>query len=138
MDDKQTYTANARRANGWWAIDVHGLKGVFSQARRLDQVEAMARDAIAAMLDVPPDSFDVYVHVELVDRLLAEVEQAQGLRRDADRRQQEASEAMRQVVDDLVDTGLTVRDAGHVLGVSYQRVAQLRRRGRRRQGEPAA
>jgi len=35
--------------------------GVFTQARRLDRVEFMARDAIALLLDVPPDSFDVTV-----------------------------------------------------------------------------
>ncbi|MEU3452396.1 hypothetical protein ABZ671_02140 [Micromonospora sp. NPDC006766] len=41
------------------------IKGVFSQARRLDQVEGMAREAIALMLDVDPHSFDVDVQPDL-------------------------------------------------------------------------
>lgn len=37
----------AERSGGWWAITVGELPGVFSQARRRDEIEAMARDAIA-------------------------------------------------------------------------------------------
>lgn len=53
------YTAVCRRAGDWWAIAVPEINGVHTQARRLDQVEHMAREAIALMLDVAPDSFDV-------------------------------------------------------------------------------
>src|SRR5690242_11280287 len=37
VDVKKTYTVLARRSGGWWAISVPELKGVHSQARRLDQ-----------------------------------------------------------------------------------------------------
>ena len=67
---KQTYTVTVERDRGWWAIRVVELPGVFSQARRLDGVARMARDAIALLRDVPPDSFDVVVK----ERLLPEVE----------------------------------------------------------------
>lgn len=56
-----TYTAVCVRSGGWWAISVPQINGVHSQARRLDQVRATAREAIALMLDVPADSFDVEV-----------------------------------------------------------------------------
>ncbi len=55
------YTAVAEHAGAWWAITVAEMPGVFSQARRLDNVEHMARDAIALMLDVPPESFEIDV-----------------------------------------------------------------------------
>ena len=58
---RPTYTVNAERSGAWWAITVAELPGVFSQARRLDQIESMARDAIALWLDSPKDSFDVTV-----------------------------------------------------------------------------
>ena len=58
-----TYTAVARRAGDWWAISVPELKGVHTQARRLSRVEAMARDAIALMLDVPPDLLEPLAHL---------------------------------------------------------------------------
>ena len=51
-DDAHVYRVRAVRSGGWWAITVPELPGVFSQARRFDQVEAMAREAIALMLDI--------------------------------------------------------------------------------------
>src|SRR5450759_835444 len=54
-----TYTARARRSGAWWAIDVPDLPGVYSQARRLDGVESMARDAIALFLDVDPATLEL-------------------------------------------------------------------------------
>ena len=57
-----SYAVLAERSGRWWAISVPELPGVFSQARRRDQIEAMARDAIALYLDVPLDSFAVSVH----------------------------------------------------------------------------
>lgn len=47
------YRVNVERAGSWWAISVPDLPGVFSQARRRDEVEDMARDVIALYLDVP-------------------------------------------------------------------------------------
>jgi hypothetical protein len=86
----------------------------------------MARDAIALMLEVPADSFDVEVVPALPAPFGDEVRQARRLRDEADRRQADASEAMRRAASDLVlGAGLTVRDAGRLLGLSYQRVAQL-------------
>jgi predicted RNase H-like HicB family nuclease len=54
VQEVNTYTAVCRRSGSWWAIGVRELKGVHTQARRLDQVAAMAREAIALMLDVDP------------------------------------------------------------------------------------
>ena len=42
------------RSCDWWAITVPALRGVFSQARNLDELPAAAREAIAMMLDVDP------------------------------------------------------------------------------------
>jgi predicted RNase H-like HicB family nuclease len=58
------YRVDIEQAGSWWAISVPELPGVFSQARRRDEVEAMARDAIALYLDVPEGSFGISVHEE--------------------------------------------------------------------------
>ena len=49
----------ASRSQGWWAIhaNVPGAS-VWTQARRLDQVEATAREAISLALDTAQDSFE--------------------------------------------------------------------------------
>src|SRR5579884_449757 len=123
---RETCTARCRRSGRWWAIEVPEIRGVFSQARRLDQVERTVRDVIATLLEIPPDAFDVAVEASLPEHLEAEVARARELRREAEIRQRQASEAIRQAAGDLIGAGLTVRDAGQVLGVSYQRAAQRR------------
>ena len=56
-----TYTVQIERSEGWWAISVPELPGVFSEARLRADVEPMARDAIALFLDVPEDSFGLTI-----------------------------------------------------------------------------
>jgi predicted RNase H-like HicB family nuclease len=126
MSNRRKYTARCRRSDGWWAIEVLELQGVFSQARRLDQIEAMARDAIALFLDVPDSSFDVSVEPVLPQDIEADLKAANAARSLADDAGREAKEAVRNVTRRLHDElGLTVRDAGAILGVSHQRAQQL-------------
>ncbi len=120
-----TYTARARRSGSWWAIDVPELPGVYSQARRLDRVEPMARDAIALFLDVDPATLDIRVETDLPADLRRDVEAVGRLRAEADRLQAESSGAMRHLTHDLLGRGLSVRDAAAILGISHQRVSQL-------------
>ncbi|MEU7570251.1 hypothetical protein [Micromonospora sp. NPDC049240] len=89
------YTATCVRSGGWWAITVPEISGLFSQARRLDQVEGMAREAITLLLDVDPQA------------------------------EESAEEATITAVRALLAKGYTVRDAGALLGISAQRVSQL-------------
>lgn len=116
-----TYTAVCRRSGGWWAISVPELKGVHTQARRLDQVEGVVREAIALFLDVAPDGFEVVVKPEVPD----EVDQARQARRALRHAEESAERATRAAAEALIKQGLTVRDAGILLGISPQRVSQI-------------
>ena len=123
---RKFYTALANREGKWWAISVKGLPGALSQVRRLDQAEAMAREVIALVLDVPEDGFDVVVTPVLNEEhrdALAELDRAK-----EQYAQSMAALAERQREATLLlvrEAGLTVRDAATVLGVSFQRVSQL-------------
>jgi len=123
--ETKTYTVKAVRFGGWWAIDVPEIKGVHTQARKLDNVEAMARDAIAVALDIAPDAFDVAVSTELDEATLRLVEDAQRTREEAARAQARAAAALAVSVEHMRVRGLTVRDTGRLLGLSHQRVAQV-------------
>lgn len=124
------YTAEARRSGDWWAVRIPGVDGAFTQARRIDQIEAMARDVIALMLDVPEDSFDLDVHVDLPPEAEEGVRRLQKARQEAYDAQAGLTAAAGSAAQILVrDLGLTVRDAGRILGVSHQRVDQLLHRG---------
>lgn len=122
----KTYSAKAIRSGDWWAITIPELKGVHSQARRLDQAEAMAREAISLFRDMPPDSFEVNVIPVLPAPVQADVDRARTVRGEADDLQREATTATARAVRELVkESKLTVREAGQILGISHQRVAQL-------------
>jgi predicted RNase H-like HicB family nuclease len=118
-----TYTAIARRSGDWWAISVPELRGVHTQARRLEQVEGMARDAIALMLDVEPDKIKVYVRPELPPPVSDALAARRALR-DAERSAERATAA---AVRALMSSGYTVRDVGAMLNLSPQRVSQIAR-----------
>jgi len=124
----KSYTVLAERDEaGWWAVRIAELPGVLTQARRLDQVEAFAREAIDLAMSVGharKDKYDVHIdaHVPELDDDLASV---RAVRADAERLQAEAAERTRVIARRLADRGLTVRDIGAALGVSHQRAAQL-------------
>jgi predicted RNase H-like HicB family nuclease len=121
-----TYTAKAIRSGNWWAIEVPELEGVFSQARRLDQIEYMARDAIAGVLDVDPDSLDVVVEPELPSEWREHLDELESIRVAADTLTAMVSVKMRETVRLLHDDqGLPLREIGAVLGVSHQRIHQV-------------
>ncbi|RSX50772.1 type II toxin-antitoxin system HicB family antitoxin [Bifidobacterium callimiconis] len=117
-----TVTAICTRSGGWWAVEVPEIPGLFTQARRLDQVEDMVRDA-AKLLDSPVDEVNIEPELDadtsrMVEELFA--------KRDAARKaQEEASRLARSTVNALRNEGLTVRDVAIVTGVSPQRVSAL-------------
>ncbi len=120
------YRVDAVRSGDWWAITVPDLRGVFSQARRLNQVEPTAREAIAMMLDVDESEVGpVDVHVQpphevagLLDELHHSVSVAEEASAAAARARREAAKLLR-------DAGFPMRDIGHLLGVSHQRISQI-------------
>jgi len=123
---RRVYEVTAERDGGRWFLRASELPGVFSQVRRLDQADGMARDAIAAFLDIPGDAFDVVVAVRLPSDLQRDVAGVSYLRDQIDRTEREYAERTRRLAKRLVQgEGMTVREVGRVLGLSYQRVSQL-------------
>lgn len=62
MTERPTYHATATWDGKGYAVRIHDLPPNMAgatQGRNLDDAEFMARDAIAALLDVPEDSFDL-------------------------------------------------------------------------------
>ena len=58
------HRVDVEKSGDWWAITVPALRGVFSQAKSIDEVPSQAREAIALMLDVEPaevGAIDVHV-----------------------------------------------------------------------------
>ncbi len=119
------YTVIAERDDAWWIISVRELDNVFSQARRLDRVEYMARDAISLMLEVPPDSFDIEVIQNLDPPTQEQIEAVQAVREAVASWKRRSAETTRETVRSLHESGYPQRDIGRLVGISHQRVAQL-------------
>jgi predicted RNase H-like HicB family nuclease len=122
----KTYMVRAERCDGWWALEVPEVPGLFSQARRLDHAEGTARDALATMLDLDPESFQLEVVPMLDDETSAVLDDVLQARDGLARARRHAAGATQQAIQVLIRRdGLTMRDARRVLGVSSQSVAQL-------------
>lgn len=120
-----TYRVDVRHGERWWVLEVPEVPGAVSQSRTLRDVEATARDVIALMLDVEPDSFGVDVHVELPESVTSHLARSATLREQAADAQAGAAAEVRAAARDLAGRGVTVRDIGAALGVSHQRAHQL-------------
>jgi predicted RNase H-like HicB family nuclease len=119
------YEVTAQRDGRWWFVRVPEVPGAITQARRLEQVEAMAREVVSLLLDVAPDSFDLDVRPAIPNEVRAELARARDLQRQAERTQAEAATLVRDAARKLREQGLSVADVGAVLGVSFQRASQL-------------
>ena len=126
FNPKRTYTVQARRSGGWWALTVPGLPGVHSQVRRLEQAEGMIRDAIALAFDVPPGSINVKRPVPLVtpelDELLANT---QASRHQLAELRMTVDALSRQLAHEMAVHGIPVRDIATALDISFQHAAKL-------------
>lgn len=122
--ETKTYRAFASREERFWLLSIPELD-IVTQARTLDRAEATVRDVIAVWLDVPADSFAVEVEPRLDDKWMRLLRETREARSDAERASARASELLRTSVSTMRAAGLTAREVGSLVGVSYQRVQQL-------------
>ena len=122
----KTYRVDVVRDEGWWIMHARIPRTIiYSQAKRVDDVEPMIRDAIAGVLDVDPESFAIELTFDLDSDVLDQVARAREISLEAAEVQERASRESRAAVQALRNEGLTLKEAGYFLGVSPQRVAQL-------------
>lgn len=129
MTHRTIYAVTATRTGEWWALEAPEVPGASSRARRLDQAEAAAREAIAVLLDVPADSFSVALEPELEGPSGELLHVARLARERAELAQEEARATTIAAVQTFAGQGMTVRDIGRLIGVSHQQAAKLLRRG---------
>lgn len=120
------YNVNVTRDGRWWMIEIPRIDGL-TQARRLKEVEKMARDYIALATDQTVGEVELG-HVNIV---VGEVDISTEQRRihllnEAARVAREhATTATSNLINELLDEEVTLRDIATLLGVSYQRIQQI-------------
>lgn len=118
-------TANATQSEGWWAIEVPEL-GFTTQAKRLTEIEEMARALTVDVLELEASDIEVTLNVVLPDEAAEAVNEARELMREAQKYLAAASKANFDAVTTLRnDAGLTVREVAKLLQISAGRVTQI-------------
>lgn len=118
-----TYEVVAEPDDNYWALEVVGIG--YTQARFWGEIELMAADLVHCVTDLPLSEIEVSVRLALpagIEEHVANAKEARLIANEAESRAvSEALIAARQ----LRDQGCSVRDIGHVLNLSHQRVHQL-------------
>jgi predicted RNase H-like HicB family nuclease len=124
----KTYRATFEKdETGYWAVVVQVDKktSAISDGQTLPKARKRVRDAVALLLDIKPDAFELDEVIELpgkAKKAIAGLADAKELARKADA---QLASARLKAATELVAAGLSRRDAGDILGVSGMRVQQM-------------
>ena len=124
MAEVKTYHAEVTRDGRFWLIRIPEI-GRSTQALRYKDVPAMAAELIEIMTGAGSGDYELRLKVMLPSSVADHLAQAEVLREEANRKNAEAVAEARAAVRELLAEGLSQREAGEVLGLSYQRVGQL-------------
>jgi DNA-directed RNA polymerase specialized sigma subunit len=124
VEEMRTYHAEVTRDGRFWLIRVREIDRS-TQAIRYKDVTAMANELIEIMAGVSRDEYVLQLEVHLPSSVQDHLARAEVLREEAERKRAEAAAENRAAVRELLAQGLSQREAGDVLGVSFQRISQL-------------
>ncbi len=110
---------------GWWVASVKEVRGCHTQGRTIDQARRRIREALGLFVDHADNA-------ELIDDVVLPANARTLLKRVLSTRKRAEEEAIKlqnttaEAAEVLTkDVGVSVRDAGELLGLSHQRVHQL-------------
>jgi predicted RNase H-like HicB family nuclease len=113
-----------RDESGAWNAHVPEVPGCHTYGRSLRQARERIREALGLWVD-DADQAELVPDIRLPRKAQTAVRRAKSARTLVARHQQQAAEAADQAVRCLAELGLSVRDAGEVLGISHQRAQQI-------------
>ena len=123
-----SYTVEVTREGDAWIANILGLPGAHTYARNLEALDKYVREVIVLAADLEDDqefAFDLdYVYEGVPEIVLAAADLgAKRKAREAEARSMVADTAARAV--ELAEAGYSVRDIGHLLGITKGRVSQI-------------
>lgn len=125
------YRVAYTREGPYWVAQVED-PDVSTYGRNLAAAKAHAREAIATFLEVDQvNDADLEEEVRLGNEFGQAISELVAKRRVVEQLEEEVTDRTRQFALRLVQDGFSTRDAGEILGISHQRVAQVVEQGRR-------
>jgi hypothetical protein len=120
-----SYTARATRdKDRFWLVHVVELDR-YTQARTVAEIVPMARDLVAVLYGIDPTDVSITVETVLPEAVQRRLAHAAELREQEAALRREAADDVRAAAAELKRAGLSLRDIGKLLGVSFQRAGQL-------------
>ncbi|MGB8932976.1 MAG: type II toxin-antitoxin system HicB family antitoxin [Anaeromyxobacteraceae bacterium] len=118
-----------RDEGGWWIAELHGVPGVNSDGRTVADARRRVREAPSlAVGDAAAERAELVDDVKLPAAVARVVKQATSARVRAEKLQEETIRATTEAARVLTGKlGLSVRDAAALLGVSHQRIQQVKK-----------
>jgi hypothetical protein len=112
-----------------WLADVPELEGTHTYAASLTALDRHVREAIALGADLPDEAMadlDLVYSYDLADQLIVQANELRAEREELTRRELQLKQATERLAMLLTRRGYSARDAGPLLGISHQRISQIR------------
>jgi predicted RNase H-like HicB family nuclease len=124
-----TYRVHVTREDGQWLADVPELEGTHTYAASLTALDRHVREAIVLGADLPDEAMadlDLDYSYDLADQLIVQANELRAEREELTRRELQLKQATERLAMLLTRRGYSARDAGPLLGISHQRISQIR------------
>lgn len=121
----KTYVAEVTRdQDGAWLVSVPSVPGCHTYGRTLGAARRRIREALRLWVnDAGRAQIEFVVHVPVRARRV--IDPYIRARIKAEAASEEARAALRLAAERLTEQGMSLRDAGELLGLSHQRIAQV-------------
>lgn len=131
-----TYTVRYERDDtDWWVATVKEVRGCHTQGRTIDQARRRIREALSLFVDDAEEA-ELVDDVALPAGVRTLLNRVRATRKRAEEEAAKLQDSTAEAAQVLTkNVGVSVRDAGELLGLSHQRVHQLLTAGSRKKAQ---